>query len=87
MVASLGGAWHNPPWFHNVVANPDVTVEWQGETFPARAVVLEGEERDRLFAACGALLPDFGEYQKRTARSYPSSSSSARRAATRRGAP
>src|SRR5262245_44380229 len=38
VVGSMSGADRDPPWFHNVVANPDVTVEWRGETFPARAV-------------------------------------------------
>jgi hypothetical protein len=70
-VASIGGADHNPPWFLNVVANPDVRVELQGDTFPARATVLSGQERDRLFAACVALLPEFGDYQQRTRRILP----------------
>jgi deazaflavin-dependent oxidoreductase (nitroreductase family) len=60
VVASLGGADRNPPWFQNVVANPNVTVEWRGETFAARAVVLEGEDRQRLFEAGARLLPQFG---------------------------
>ncbi len=71
VVASLGGAEHHPPWFHNVVANPEVTVEWQGETFAARAVVLQDEDRDALFAACARLLPQFAEYQQRTTRLLP----------------
>jgi deazaflavin-dependent oxidoreductase (nitroreductase family) len=71
VVASLGGAPNNPPWFHNIVANPDVTVEWQGEAFRARAIVLKGEDRDRMFAACVKLLPHFGRYQQRTTRALP----------------
>src|SRR5919205_999970 len=43
--ASKGGAPTNPDWYHNVVANPDVTVELGTETFPARARVAEGAER------------------------------------------
>jgi deazaflavin-dependent oxidoreductase (nitroreductase family) len=71
VVASLGGADRNPPWFHNVVANPEVTVEWQGERFPAQAIVVEGSDRDRLFEACARLLPQFGQYQQRTERVLP----------------
>src|SRR3954451_18318421 len=43
--ASKGGAPTNLDWYHNVVANPDVTVELGTETFPARARVARGEER------------------------------------------
>jgi deazaflavin-dependent oxidoreductase (nitroreductase family) len=71
VVASLGGAGHNPPWFHNVVADPEVTVEWRGDTFPARAVVHEGDERARLFGAVAGLNPVFADYQRRTTRLLP----------------
>src|SRR5215472_11202333 len=50
VVASKAGAPRHPAWFHNLRANPAVTVELGDGTFPARAVVTEGEERDRLFA-------------------------------------
>src|SRR6266700_4420445 len=46
--ASKGGAPKNPDWFHNVVANPDVTVEVGTETYPATARVATGEERERI---------------------------------------
>src|SRR4051794_3961579 len=39
VVASLGGAPNHPTWFLNLAANPEVTVEWMGETFQARAVI------------------------------------------------
>jgi deazaflavin-dependent oxidoreductase (nitroreductase family) len=71
VVASMGGADRNPPWFHNAVAHPDVIVEWQGDRFPARAAVLEGDERDRLFAILATRLPNFGDYQERTDRVLP----------------
>jgi hypothetical protein len=42
-----------------------------GETFPARAVVASGEDRDRLYAAQAAKLPVFSEYQQKTTRAIP----------------
>ena len=63
IIASMGGAKHNPPWYHNLVANPEVLVEKDGETFEARAVITAGEDRDRLFASVCAALPPFAEYQ------------------------
>jgi deazaflavin-dependent oxidoreductase (nitroreductase family) len=47
IVASKGGSPTNPDWFHNIVADPKVTVDLGTETFPARATVVEGPERQR----------------------------------------
>jgi deazaflavin-dependent oxidoreductase (nitroreductase family) len=71
IIASKGGAPTNPAWYHNLVANPVVTVEVGPESFEANAVVAEGDERDRLFDAQAALMPNFAEYQKNTTRRIP----------------
>ena len=64
--ASKGGAPTNPDWYYNVVAHPEVEVEYGDEKFSAVAHVLTGAERDRVFAAQVALMPGFGDYQSRT---------------------
>ncbi len=69
--ASKAGAPTNPDWYHNLVANPEVTVEIGTGTHPARARVTEGDERDRIYAAQAELYPGFAEYQERTARVIP----------------
>ena len=69
--ASKGGAPTTPDWFHNLVANPDVTVELPTETFEARARVAEEPERERLYRAQAALMPNFAEYEKATTRKIP----------------
>jgi deazaflavin-dependent oxidoreductase (nitroreductase family) len=71
IIASKGGAPDNPQWFHNLVANPDVTVELGTENFSARARVTEGAERDRLFRAQADVMPNFDEYAKATTRVIP----------------
>lgn len=71
VAASNGGSDQNPAWFHNVLADPDVTVEVGGRTVPARAVVPEGPERDRLWAAHVEAMPPFGDYEKGTDRVIP----------------
>ena len=71
VIASKGGAPGSPDWYHNLVANPTVTVELPDETFTARATVAEGEERDRLFAAQAAMMPAFAEYEQKTTRKIP----------------
>jgi deazaflavin-dependent oxidoreductase (nitroreductase family) len=49
VVGSKAGAPRHPAWFHNLRANPSVTVEPGGKSFQARAMVTEGAERDRLY--------------------------------------
>lgn len=69
--ASNAGLPHHPAWYHNVRADPRVTVEAGAETFDGVAIPVEGEERDRLYARRAALVPVFAEYQRRTARVIP----------------
>jgi deazaflavin-dependent oxidoreductase (nitroreductase family) len=71
IIASKQGAPTNPDWYHNVVAHPEVTVEVGPDSFPARAVVAEGSERDRLYSAQAALMPGFAEYERKTTRRIP----------------
>jgi deazaflavin-dependent oxidoreductase (nitroreductase family) len=69
--ASKAGAPTNPDWYHNLVANPDATVEVGAETFAVHATVLIGAERDRLFAKQAQLYPGFKDYEARTTRTIP----------------
>ncbi|KAB8197128.1 nitroreductase family deazaflavin-dependent oxidoreductase [Nonomuraea phyllanthi] len=69
--ASNAGAAHHPAWYHNVLADPRVLVELGEERFAARAVPLEGEERDRLYARQAAIDPAFAAYQEKTDRVIP----------------
>lgn len=71
IIASKGGAPTHPDWYHNLVANPIVTVEVGTEQFQARATVAEGEERMRLFNQMAARMPGFGEYQRKVERQLP----------------
>src|SRR5262245_34100215 len=49
VIASKGGAPTNPDWYHNVLANPLVSVEVGTEELQARAAVAEEPERTRLY--------------------------------------
>ena len=71
VIASKGGAPSHPDWYRNISANPQVTVELPGERFRARAHVVEGAERDRLFRAQAELMPNFDEYATKTDRIIP----------------
>jgi deazaflavin-dependent oxidoreductase (nitroreductase family) len=69
--ASAGGAPRNPGWYHNLRADPIATVELGVEQFEVRAIMAEGAERERLFAAQAARRPQFAEYQAKTSRTIP----------------
>jgi deazaflavin-dependent oxidoreductase (nitroreductase family) len=71
IVASKGGAPTNPAWYHNVVANPNVIVELNGERFEATATVATGDERRRLYDGHVAVHPGFADYETRTERVIP----------------
>lgn len=71
VMGSKGGAATHPDWYHNLLANPDVTVEVGTESFPAHITVTAGEERQRLFDQMAALMPGFAEYQRNTTRQIP----------------
>jgi deazaflavin-dependent oxidoreductase (nitroreductase family) len=69
--ASKAGAPTNPAWYHNLVANPTVTIEVGSETVDATAVVTTGGERERLFDRQAGLHPQFAEYAQKTTRQIP----------------
>ena len=72
VIASMGGAPQHPAWFNNLTADPDVGVQRGGDVWRARAeVVPEGAERDRLWKGITELMPNFGEYEKKTTRVIP----------------
>ncbi len=71
IIASMGGAPTNPAWYHNMVANPTVTVEFGSETYTARAVEVIGDERQRLYDQQVAIMPQFAEYAAKTTRTIP----------------
>jgi len=71
VIASFAGGPKNPPWYHNLVANPEATVELGNERFRVRAAVTSGEERQRLFNRQAEQMPIFAEYEKKTTRQIP----------------
>ena len=69
--ASKAGSPKNPDWYHNLVANPNVTVEIGTETYEATAREIAGPERDEIYAKQVEAAPNFGEYQEKTTRVIP----------------
>ena len=71
VVASKSGGPANPDWYHNLVANPLVTVEVGTETFKAQAMVTAEPERTRLYKQVVTVHPGFAEYETKTTRKIP----------------
>ena len=71
VVASQGGMPRHPDWFHNVSADPQVTVELPGRSYPATARVADAAERARLWPMLVELYPSFAMYQARAEREIP----------------
>jgi len=69
--ASKAGAPTNPAWYHNLKANPEVTVEVGADAYQAEAVEVTGGERDFLFAAQVERMPGFQTYADGTTRVIP----------------
>jgi deazaflavin-dependent oxidoreductase (nitroreductase family) len=74
VVASYAGGPRNPAWYHNVrdtTVNPDVRVRDGERVFRARAQVLEGSDRETVWAGLIADRPFYADYQRQTDRLIP----------------
>jgi deazaflavin-dependent oxidoreductase (nitroreductase family) len=71
VIASNFGAPHRPAWYHNVKANPEVTLSGRG--FSGRFVAEEmiGQERNRLFALATRDSSPYDRYQRRAGKPIP----------------
>jgi F420H(2)-dependent quinone reductase len=71
VVASLGGAPSHPQWFHNINANPDVTIQDRAEVHVLRARVADADEKAALWPLAAEVWPDYDAYQAGTERDIP----------------
>jgi len=71
IIASKGGFPKNPAWYHNLVANPDTTVQVGKERRAVHARVAAQEDRGRLWAKADEAWPGYKDYRARTDREIP----------------
>lgn len=71
IIASKGGADTHPDWYYNLIANPQVTVEFGTEKFQAHATVSEEPERTRLIDQMAEMMPIFDKYRREAIRVIP----------------
>jgi deazaflavin-dependent oxidoreductase (nitroreductase family) len=69
--ASAGGMnWH-PGWYLNLKNRPEAKIEIGDKAFNVQAVIVEGEERVRLYDEFKAASSNFVKYEKGTSRMIP----------------
>jgi deazaflavin-dependent oxidoreductase (nitroreductase family) len=71
VIASKGGFHKHPAWFHNLMANPDTTVQVGSETRAVHAREARPEERGRLWEKAVAIYPPYEDYRARAEREIP----------------
>jgi deazaflavin-dependent oxidoreductase (nitroreductase family) len=66
VVASKGGFPKHPAWYHNLIANPDTTVQVGSKHLPVHARVAKPEERARLWAMAVRAYRGYEDYAVRS---------------------
>jgi deazaflavin-dependent oxidoreductase (nitroreductase family) len=74
--ASAMAAPSHPAWYHNLAADPQVTIELRAsagavERFDGTAATATGAERDRLLGILASSRPDAAAHQDQTSRQIP----------------
>src|SRR5690606_6699918 len=63
LIASVGGSPTNPGWYHNLMADPHVTIQDGAEVIDAVAEPVEGDERAAWWDRAVAAYADYQTYQ------------------------
>lgn len=69
--ASKAGAQSNPAWYHNLVANPEASIEVGTEHLTVTARVLDEVEREPIWTKQKSDYPAFAGYEEKTDRVIP----------------
>ena len=71
VIASKGGAPRHPGWYHNLMAQSEVTVQVIDDIFQARTRVAKDEERETIWNNMVEIYPPYADYQEKTDREIP----------------
>jgi len=71
LVASQGGAPHNPVWYKNLIKHPEIVVEVNGKQRKLHAELLQEEARGVAWKVAVEHYAPYAEYQQRTLREIP----------------
>ena len=71
VIASKGGMPTHPVWYLNLEAKPECELQVGAKRVSARARVVEGEERAKIWDQMVGVYPPYTDYQKATERKIP----------------
>jgi deazaflavin-dependent oxidoreductase (nitroreductase family) len=71
IIASKGGMPTHPVWYLNLEAKPECELMIGAKAVSARARVVTGEERERIWTQMAEIYPPYLDYQKATEREIP----------------
>jgi deazaflavin-dependent oxidoreductase (nitroreductase family) len=71
LIASKGGHPKNPAWYHNLMANPETSVQIGRDHHLVRAREARQDERDRLWQKACEAYSGYETYRVRTDRQIP----------------
>jgi len=71
IVASQGGAPKSPVWYNNLVAHPDIVVQFRNQRMNLRARQVDDAEKAEVWPICVQHYHEYDDYQKRTDRNIP----------------
>jgi deazaflavin-dependent oxidoreductase (nitroreductase family) len=68
LIGSNFGRTGHPAWTGNLLKNPEAEINWKGQDIPVRARLLEGAEREKVWADALRFWPPYATYQARVDR-------------------
>lgn len=71
VVASKGGDARDPEWFKNLLVNPEVEMDLDGQRRSMRARAANADERAELWPRIVASYKGYGQYQSKADREIP----------------
>ena len=71
LVASKGGHPSHPGWYHNMTADPHVTIQDGPEPHPFVVREVHGDERETWWRRAAEVYPPYLEYAQRAGRLIP----------------
>ena len=72
VIGSMGGSDHDPQWWLNMLARPDVTIQDGNKVLKGKVEwVADPNERATLWKKVIAAMPNYANYEKKTKRVIP----------------
>ena len=71
LIATNWGRPANPAWYHNIKANPEVSVDDRGERRNYLARETNGREKERYWRKAVEIYPGYDVYRQRLRRAVP----------------